>query len=216
MILQKLLTKGNGTASRQVLSLSLRTSSQFNAPTPAALLSTSKPKMRSLVPFPPVRRFSSSSIFDNNEESSFVDIGEAPSYKGSLVIVPTPIGNLGDLSVRQMEALTQCDIIACEDTRKTGKMLELIFQKRMKDRFKAEFGASFDTFMDGQEEEELKYSAHSAAEEKADTASETEAGVTAADTPEENQALHDENEEAHQGQQQFFSTDRDEMLLHRL
>ena len=92
-----------------------------------------------------------STIFDNSEESSFIDIGEAPSYKGSLVIVPTPIGNLGDISVRQMEALTQCDIIACEDTRKTGKMLELLFQKRMKDRFKAEFGANFDTFMDGEE-----------------------------------------------------------------
>ena len=80
------------------------------------------------------------------------DIGtEAPSYRGSLVIVPTPIGNLGDMSVRQMEALTQCDIIACEDTRKTGKMLELIFQKRMKDRFRTHFGTNFDSFMDGEE-----------------------------------------------------------------
>ena len=51
-----------------------------------------------------------------------------------------------------MEALTDCDIIACEDTRKTGKLLELLFQKRMKDRFKAHFGANFDTFMDGEEE----------------------------------------------------------------
>ena len=48
---------------------------------------------------------------------------KGPSYKGSLVIVPTPIGNLGDISLRQYEALTTCDIIACEDTRKTGKML---------------------------------------------------------------------------------------------
>ena len=78
-----------------------------------------------------------------------IDIGQdRPSYRGSLVIVPTPIGNLGDLSIRQIEALTTCDIIACEDTRKTGKMLELVFQKRMKDRFKAHFGTNFDTFMD--------------------------------------------------------------------
>jgi len=49
-----------------------------------------------------------------------------------------------------MEALTQSDILACEDTRKTGKMLELIFQKRMKDRFKAHFGTGFDDFMDEQ------------------------------------------------------------------
>ena len=47
-------------------------------------------------------------------------------YRGSLVIVPTPIGNLGDLSLRQYEALTTSDIIACEDTRKTGKLIELI------------------------------------------------------------------------------------------
>ena len=69
-------------------------------------------------------------------------------FRGSLVIVPTPIGNLGDLSLRQYEALTTSDIVACEDTRKTGKMIELIRQKRMKDRFKKEFGASIDDFMD--------------------------------------------------------------------
>jgi len=51
-----------------------------------------------------------------------------------------------------MEALTNADIIACEDTRKTGKMLELIFQKRMKESFKATFGADFDTFYDIDEE----------------------------------------------------------------
>lgn len=69
-------------------------------------------------------------------------------YRGSLVIVPTPIGNLGDLSLRQYEALTTSDIVACEDTRKTGKMIELIRQKRMKDKFKREFGATIDDFMD--------------------------------------------------------------------
>jgi len=53
-----------------------------------------------------------------------------------------------------MEALTTCDIIACEDTRKTGKLLELIFKKRMKDRFKTHFGTNFDTFMDNAEQEE--------------------------------------------------------------
>lgn len=62
--------------------------------------------------------------------------------------MPTPIGNLGDLSLRQYEALTQCDIIACEDTRKTGKMLELIKQKRLKDKFKKEFGANIEDFFE--------------------------------------------------------------------
>lgn len=67
------------------------------------------------------------------------------------MIVPTPIGNLGDLSLRQYEALTTADIIACEDTRKTGKLIELIRAKRMKDRFKREFGATIDEFMDEQQ-----------------------------------------------------------------
>lgn len=72
-------------------------------------------------------------------------------YRGSLVIVPTPIGNLGDLSLRQYEALTTSDIIACEDTRKTGKLIELIKLRRMKDKFNREFGATMDDFMDDKE-----------------------------------------------------------------
>jgi len=77
-----------------------------------------------------------------------------PFNRGSLVIVPTPIGNLGDLSLRQYEALTTSDIIACEDTRKTGKLIELIRQKRMRDKFKREFGANIDDFMDEQQMQE--------------------------------------------------------------
>ncbi|RAL22931.1 16S rRNA (cytidine(1402)-2'-O)-methyltransferase [Lujinxingia litoralis] len=42
-----------------------------------------------------------------------------------LVVCPTPIGNLEDLSPRQRTALAGADIIACEDTRQAGKLLEL-------------------------------------------------------------------------------------------
>jgi len=42
---------------------------------------------------------------------------------GTLVLVATPIGNLGDLSPRSVRALTDADVIACEDTRRTRQLL---------------------------------------------------------------------------------------------
>ena len=42
---------------------------------------------------------------------------------GRLVVCPTPIGNLEDVTLRVLEALREADVVACEDTRHTSVLL---------------------------------------------------------------------------------------------
>ncbi len=49
---------------------------------------------------------------------------------GRLVVVGTPIGNLDDLSPRGRKALAEATVIACEDSRRTGRLLQLVGLER--------------------------------------------------------------------------------------
>jgi 16S rRNA (cytidine(1402)-2'-O)-methyltransferase len=85
--------------------------------------------------------------------------GKQSQFHGSLLLIPTPIGNMKDMSLRIYEALHKVDIIACEDTRFAGKLFTQMKNKNFRTLYSEEYWAEMDNSetLDEYEQEAEKF-----------------------------------------------------------
>lgn len=60
--------------------------------------------------------------------------------RGRLTIIPTPIGNMDDISPHMLRALLTADLIACEDRRVAGQLYSLIRNRNILADMNSRFG----------------------------------------------------------------------------
>jgi 16S rRNA (cytidine1402-2'-O)-methyltransferase len=53
---------------------------------------------------------------------------------GKLYVIGTPIGNIEDLTFRAVRKLFEVEVLLCEDTRQTGKLLEIIIKQKIQSK----------------------------------------------------------------------------------
>lgn len=86
------------------------------------------------------------------EIPEIIDLDAKSYFLGNLIICPTPLGNLQDLSIRGYHALQEADIIVCEDTRVTGKLFKMLrikdFEKNLRDIMEEEIPENDDFIME--------------------------------------------------------------------
>lgn len=73
--------------------------------------------------------------------SSFTKTVNPVVPRGKLTIVPTPIGNMNDLSPNMLRALLSADLIGCEDRRVAGQLYQLIKSRNILDAMNEQFGS---------------------------------------------------------------------------